>query len=265
MDAKGSLAAFTDAVAAVSIHPDWQVVVIGAMDEEGASQGARFICNQYQPKFVIIGEPSHWNRVTIGYKGVQTALLTVQKSKTHSAIGESACDTLLGNWQNLRMNVYQFNDGKTMFEQILPSVMKMHGKSDDFLMNAKMEINTRLPEGITPKIWVEDWLGKLEDVQVSICNEGIQAYKADKHSALARAFLGAIRSAGGTPGFVNKSGTSDMNIVMPVWNCPVLAYGPGDSMLDHTPNEHINIQEYWQAVTVLKTVLVRLGVAKEPD
>ena len=77
-----------------------------------------------------------------------------------------------------------------MFEQILPSVMRMHGKSDDFLMNAQMEINARLPEGITPKIWVEEWLGKLEDVQVSICNEGIQAYKADKHSTLARAFFG---------------------------------------------------------------------------
>ena len=90
VDAKGSLAAFTDAVAAVSIHPDWQVVVIGAMDEEGASNGARFICNQYHPKFVIIGEPSHWDRITLGYKGVQTSMLTFQKSKTHSAIGESA-------------------------------------------------------------------------------------------------------------------------------------------------------------------------------
>jgi len=265
VDAKGSLAAFTDAVAAFSIQSDWQVVVIGAMDEEGESKGAQFICNQYQPKFVIIGEPSHWNRITLGYKGEQTSLLTVQKSKTHSAIGESACDTLLENWQNLRMNVKQFNNGKNMFEKILPSVTKMHGKSDDFLMKAQMEIQARLPEGITPKIWAEEWLSKMEDVQVSICNEGIQAYKADKHSALARAFLGAIRSAGGTPGFVSKSGTSDMNIVMQVWNCPVLAYGPGDSMLDHTPNEHINIQEYRQALAVLKTVFVRLGVAKELD
>ena len=265
VDAKGSLAAFTDAVAEISIQSDWQVVVIGAMDEEGESKGARFICNQYQPKFVIIGEPSHWNRITMGYKGVQTSLLTVQKSKTHSAIGESACDTLLEKWQNLLTKVNQFNDGKNMFEQILPSVMKMNGKSEDFLMNAQMEIKTRLPEEITPKIWVEEWLGKFQDVQVSICNEGIQAYKADKHSALARVFLGAIRSVGGTPGFVNKSGTSDMNIVMPVWNCPVLAYGPGDSILDHTPDEHINIQEYRLAVKVLKTVLVRLGAAKELD
>ncbi|MHB8135595.1 MAG: M20/M25/M40 family metallo-hydrolase [Anaerolineaceae bacterium] len=260
VDAKGSLAAFTDAIAAVSIHSDWQVIVIGAMDEEGESNGARFICDQYQPKFVIIGEPSQWNRITLGYKGVQNSILSVQKSKTHSSIGKSSCDILLENWQQLRFQVNQFNDGKSMFDQILASVVKMDGKAEDFEMEAEMVISTRLPESITPKIWVNDWLGKMQDVQVSTSNPGIPAFKADKNSTLARAFLGAIRSGGGLPGFVNKSGTSDMNIVMPKWQCPVVAYGPGDSTLDHTPNEHINIREYWQAVDILKTVLIRLGV-----
>jgi [amino group carrier protein]-lysine/ornithine hydrolase len=70
-----------------------------------------------------------------------------------------------------------------------------------------------------------------------------------------RAFLAAIRKYDGTPGFTVKSGTSDMNITAPVWQCPTLAYGPGDSDLDHTPNEHILVSEYQRAVQVLADIL----------
>jgi len=54
---------------------------------------------------------------------------------------------------------------------------------------------------------------------------------------------------------VVKSGTSDMNVVGPAWRCPILAYGPGDSSLDHTPEEHVPLQEYWRAVLVLEEAL----------
>ena len=70
-----------------------------------------------------------------------------------------------------------------------------------------------------------------------------------------RAFLQAIRAEGLDPAFKVKSGTSDMNVVGPVWNCPILAYGPGDSSLDHTPNEHLDLAEYQQAIAVLARVL----------
>ena len=70
VDAKGPLAAFVDAVAAIKIDPQWQVVVIGAVGEEGDSRGAWDISEKYRPDFAIIGEPSRFNRVTIGYKGV---------------------------------------------------------------------------------------------------------------------------------------------------------------------------------------------------
>jgi LysW-gamma-L-lysine carboxypeptidase len=66
-----------------------------------------------------------------------------------------------------------------------------------------------------------------------------------------RAFLSGIRSQGGEPRFVYKTGTADLNIVAPVWKCPALVYGPGDSSLDHTPEEHIQLDEYEKAVQVL--------------
>lgn len=57
---------------------------------------------------------------------------------------------------------------------------------------------------------------------------------------------------------MHKTGTSDMNVVSEVWNCPIIAYGPGDSRLDHTPDEHIDLDEYVRAVRVLELALQTL-------
>ena len=46
-----------------------------------------------------------------------------------------------------------------------------------------------------------------------------------------------------------------MNVVGPAWECPIVAYGPGDARLDHTPREHIDLTEYHRAIDVLVHVL----------
>jgi [amino group carrier protein]-lysine/ornithine hydrolase len=85
------------------------------------------------------------------------------------------------------------------------------------------------------------------------------AYRSNKDTALTRALRVAIREQGGTPRFKVKTGTADMNVVAPYWNVPMVAYGPGDSALDHTPNEHVDLVEYERAVAVLTTALMQLG------
>jgi LysW-gamma-L-lysine carboxypeptidase len=50
-----------------------------------------------------------------------------------------------------------------------------------------------------------------------------------------------------------------MNVLGPQWGCPIVAYGPGDSSLDHTPEEHISLNEYLAAIRVLTRVLKRLA------
>jgi len=85
------------------------------------------------------------------------------------------------------------------------------------------------------------------------------AVRAEKNTPLVRSFLKGIRDAGGTPRFKMKTGTSDMNILAPVWGCPTLAYGPGDSKLDHTPDEAIDIPEFAHGVEVLTSALGQLA------
>ena len=54
-----------------------------------------------------------------------------------------------------------------------------------------------------------------------------------------------------------------MNVVGPVWGQNIVAYGPGDSSLDHTPHEHVQIAEYIQAIGILELVLKELALERE--
>ena len=50
-----------------------------------------------------------------------------------------------------------------------------------------------------------------------------------------------------------------MNVVAPGWpDTPIVAYGPGDSSLDHTPEEHLELADYFRAIAVLRTALGKL-------
>jgi [amino group carrier protein]-lysine/ornithine hydrolase len=267
VDAKGALACFVDAVASLghtlrsasgaSVRNGWQLVVIGALDEERNSIGARHIVDQYRPDFAIIGEPSRWDRVTLGYKGSAQAIVTVRRAMAHSASGEeTAPEAAIAIWQKVHAWVDEFNaDKKRIFEQILLSLRGFDSGDDGFETQATLHLNTRLPVTLLP----ETWYAKLEQLSAPERMERtgypIPAYKADRNTSLVRAFLKGIRAAGGKPGFVVKTGTADVNIVAPVWECPAVVYGPGDSNLDHTPNEHISLSEYVKAVEVLSTAL----------
>ena len=42
-------------------------------------------------------------------------------------------------------------------------------------------------------------------------------------------------------------------------NLPIVTYGPGDSHLDHTLDEHIEVSEYLDAIAVYKETLLKLS------
>jgi [amino group carrier protein]-lysine/ornithine hydrolase len=263
VDAKGPLAAFVDAVARIGPVEGWQFVVIGAIDEERNSIGARHIVDQYRPDFAIIGEPSRWDRITLGYKGSAWAEVTAKRSTEHTAgQGESAPEAAVNIWQRIQTWVDEFNQQhERAFDKILPTLRGFSSGTDNFQEWATLQIGVRLPEELGPAQWYQK-LQELADApgaELQPTGFPIPTYRAERNSALVRAFLGGIRSEGGKPGFVVKTGTADLNIVAPVWDCPAVAYGPGDSSLDHTPNEHILLAEYQKAVAVLSGVLKKLS------
>ena len=262
VDAKGALAAFVDAVAATGPIPGFQFVVIGAVDEEGESRGARHIAGQYHPDYAIIGEPSQWNRVTLGYKGSAWAEVTVQRVKTHTASSrENAPEVAVSIWNKIQSLTELINhDRQRIFDQVTTRLDSFSSSDDDFHQTACLRVGARLPERLSASIWYEQLqeLAAAAGAVVVPSGDPIPAYRVDRDSAVVRSFLGSIRALGGKPGFVVKTGTADLNIVAPAWGCPAVAYGPGDSTLDHTPEENLSLDEFLLAVSVLKTVIQRL-------
>jgi LysW-gamma-L-lysine carboxypeptidase len=264
-DAKGPLACFVDAVTQVGTLEDWQFVVIGAVDEERDSLGARFVVDKYKPDFVIIGEPNNWDRVALGYKGSAWANVTLSREQTHTASGEkTAAEAAVEAWLAVKAYTDAFNAEKQRaFDKLLPTLRGMESGQDGFEQWARLNIGCRLPVDVSPDYWYEklnETLKVSETFRVLIEPVGypVPAWECEKNSQLVRAFLNGIRSQGGTPRFVYKTGTADLNVVAPVWRCPAVVYGPGDSALDHTPNEHISLEEYRKAVGALVGTLQKL-------
>ncbi|MEK7311924.1 MAG: [LysW]-lysine hydrolase [Chloroflexota bacterium] len=256
VDAKGPLACFAAAGALAGKVPGRRIVVIGAVGEEGDSRGAKFVVDKHRPAALVIGEPSGWDKVTLGYKGSAWYEFMARRTLAHtSALSESACEAAVGFWNRLTARTAEFNAQRPkMFDQLLPTLREMASDSDGFVETARLKFGVRLPPGLSVEGLTEIVTATAGDDKVE-CFEGVPAYRAEKNTLLVRSLLSAIRAEGGAPGFTVKSGTSDMNIVAPVWNCPTVAYGPGDSALDHTPEEYISISEYQRAVRALAGVL----------
>jgi [amino group carrier protein]-lysine/ornithine hydrolase len=266
VDAKGPLACFADAVAQVGAKDGWQFVVIGAVEEERDSEGARFVATKYKPDFAIIGEPNQWDRMALGYKGSAWANVTVKREQAHTASGEeTAAEAAVEVWLKIKAYVDSFNaDKPKVFDKLLLTLRGVDSSSDDFEQWARLKVGVRLPVEVPPEAWykiLEETLRVSETLRILIEPIGfaIPAWGCEKNTQLVRAFLSGIRSQGGEPRFVYKTGTADLNVVAPVWKCPAVVYGPGDSALDHTPNEHISLDEYAKAVTVLSEALKKLS------
>ena len=269
VDAKGPLACFVAAGAMAGQVPGRRVTVIGAVGEEGDSRGAKFLIQSQSrlqtqpakstrsaPTILVIGEPSGWDKVTLGYKGSAWFEFEARRTLAHtSAQTESACEAAVGFWNRLTTRVAELNTGQPkMFDQLSPTLREMSSSTDGFMESARLKFGMRLPPRVSLEAAGQMVTATAGEDKVEQ-TEGCPAYRAEKNTALVRSFLSAIRAGRGEPSFTVKSGTSDMNLVAPIWKCQTVAYGPGDSALDHTPHEHILISEYQRAVRVLTAVL----------
>jgi [amino group carrier protein]-lysine/ornithine hydrolase len=259
VDAKGPLAAFATAAALAGAQPGWRIVMIGAVEEEAAtSKGARAIARSLRPDMVIIGEPTGWQKVALGYKGRLLADLTVGRPMSHRAGPEaSAPERAIAYWNSVTGSLAQLNAGRVrIWDQVQGTLLGFASSEDGLEETAHLQLGFRLPLHVTPEQLKENLRDLANGHRLTFHGEE-SAFLSEKNTPLVRAFLGAVRDQAGDPGFVLKTGTSDMNVVGPVWRCPIVAYGPGNSALDHTPEEHVELAEWRKGVAVLVDVLRR--------
>jgi LysW-gamma-L-lysine carboxypeptidase len=184
---------------------------------------------------------------------------------THSAgEGRLPAERAVDFWRKIEAFCAEVNrerEADSPFTRLDPSLRHIASRDEGAFGVVELHTGFRLPVGLGPAELEQQLTGLIAGLPegttaAASFSGGELAYKSEKSNPLVRAFLAAIRAAEGTPRFVVKTGTADMNVVGPHWpETPIVAYGPGDSSLDHTPDEHIDLDEYLRAIGILATVL----------
>lgn len=254
-DAKGPLATFVAAAAEAS-GDNATITVVGAVGEESiGSPGAHETATWDAPDLCIIGEPSGWDAVCLGYRGTVSFTYRLTQAGRHTAgPGETVAEQGVLFWNTLLAEIDQINGDAEGYQSVGTSLRSMNTSSDGLYDTVEMSIGVRLPPSV-PSSRILAILDTLKD-NGTIELHGVQeGYSTDKKNPMTPPFLRAIRAEGGNPRFTRKLGTADMTVVGPVWQCPIVAYGPGDASLDHTPEERIDLDDYLRAVRILASVL----------
>lgn len=251
VDAKGSFCNFVDMLDKVDVPEDGSLIVIGAVEEEvSSSKGAFYVRDNYKADAVIIGEPSGVDNLTLGYYGLCKLQITITKMAEHTAAkdGISGFDKLYKVVSELRSRVTEID------EKSISSLIHIKSWDD----RGKQVVVGTLNFRISPYA-EKDYISKVdlnfdEEVKVEVLRS-TPGKLCKRNSSIVRAFTRSFKKEGLKVNCIVKKGTSDMNTLSTKWDIPMVAYGPGDSSLDHTIFERLSYKEVEESRRILKNAI----------
>lgn len=252
VDAKGPMAAMIHAGALSATRAAARVVVVGAVGEEGDSAGARHLLKSPRPDALIVGEPSGARQVVVGYKGLLRLRYRISRPAQHtSGPVPGAVQAAAAVWAAIGQRLAdQYKEDGPAFDRAVAALVGLHGNTE----GATADVSVRVPAGFDSAGFA-GWLrGKLSDGTLDV-TEDVPAVRTGRADPVVRALCAAIREHGAEATIKVKLGTSDLNVVQPHWDVPAAVYGPGDSHLDHSADEHLDLREYLLAIDVLSSAL----------
>ncbi|MFC1486464.1 M20/M25/M40 family metallo-hydrolase [Thermoproteota archaeon] len=275
VDAKGPLAAMIVAASKfVNNGFPGKILVVSVVDEEKGGTGIQhFVEEGIQPEYAIFGEPSGLEKVVFGYKGILTVKVTVETPSGHSAapwLFDNAIEKAMEFWRQINKLHMREEKLKSRFYSITSCLTGIKGgnSSASFIpSHCEILVQLRIPPQLTPEQVFDEVKRKIDrykttNPKVTVTVEMMdvaKAFEADRRSVIVRALAWGIRKTTlNYASFSRKTGTGDMNVLGNALKIPVVTYGPGDSKLDHTPNEHIDIKEYLDSIEVLTKTLTKL-------
>jgi LysW-gamma-L-lysine carboxypeptidase len=254
VDAKGPLTA----MAVAAVHTG--VSFVGVVGEEVDSRGARYLVEDRKaPDAVVNGEPSGVNGITLGYRGILSGTYVATSESGHTSRPENNAIQDAIAWWSAVETEFENDPYEPIFEQVTAKPVSLDGgTSDDGLsVEATMDVQLRIPPSKSAEQVREIADGHLDGGHVN-WHDWVRPTMASPRNELARAFRVAVRDVGLTPRLLRKTGTADVNIYAGEWDCPTVTYGPGDSELDHAPDERLPLPDLDRATAVLKTAVGRL-------
>ncbi|WP_017603279.1 M20/M25/M40 family metallo-hydrolase [Nocardiopsis alkaliphila] len=256
VDAKGAMATMVCAAAASS---GVRVHVVGAVGEEiPGSLGARHVMGTVpRPDAVVIGEPSGWNGVCLGYKGRIGVHYSVDRPPLHtsSPIPTAVEDTVaLVRRIRTRLAEVSSSTDPVAFGTAAATLVRLEGG----LSRAEAFLTCRVPPGFDFEAF-EEYVRRHAHGEVWF-DERVPAVHRARSDLVVSTLRSQIVAGAGTPVMRRKAGTSDMNVLGEKWDdLPMAAYGPGDAHLDHTRDEHLPVDELLRSVDVLTRALPRIS------
>ncbi|MCL2358339.1 M20/M25/M40 family metallo-hydrolase [Candidatus Bathycorpusculum sp.] len=278
VDAKGPLAAMIMAAVQAIKEPSFngKVLIASVVEEEATSKGVRHLITEgISADYAIFGEPSGVENVTMGYKG-QIQLKIIVKTETGHAstpwFYDNALDKAYELWKQIRSacTYPSMDPQETPFTSITVCLVKMIGGEGNSVIpfEAEMILDVRVPIQFTTTQVYDKMIKIIANYQnanpqvniTPIVLDTVEPFEANKSSPLVHVLSSSIRKVLNKPAtLLRKTGTGDMNLLGKAMNLPIVTYGPGDSHLDHTIDEHIDINEYLQAIEVYKETILRLA------
>jgi len=256
VDAKGALV--TALLAGRGFVGPGTFRIVAAVGEETDSRGAHLVARGARPDAVIAGEPSGWDGLTIGYKGDLRFRATFSRPRSHwSSPFPTAADLAVAWVADLRAALGPGVAGSPFRS---PSA-KVVGFSSDPASDpevATVTLDVRLPPGLSTAEAIGRFPPATPRPQIQLLTR-IEPLEVRRDDPVVDAFCRAIRAHGGTPTLWRRSGTSDLNVVARRWGPAGVAYGPGDSRLDHTSRESLPLADLARATGVLRAVIERLS------
>ena len=269
VDAKSSLAAMMLGASKAVIEEKCPVRVKLAcvVKEESTSDGFKtIIADGPKPDFAIFGEPSGLANIIVGYKGrilLQIECLTPGGHAASPWLSKNSAEEAYNFWTSISQSLLP-NDSGSKFNSLTGSLtgVATSGPDNSIPSHTRLTVDLRTPPNTDPATIIAriENLARVystehPDVRLFvIAREASSPYQTDPHSRLVASCRGAIRRVTEeTASLLKKTGTSDMNLLSP--STSAIAYGPGDSRLDHTDQEKIEISEYLKSIEVYAETL----------
>lgn len=227
-----------------------EVVIVAAVGEETDSRGARALLDGFRPDHVIAGEPSGWDGIALGYKGdLRLKGLFVGDRAHLSAPSASTADRAVEWIRGLQEEVAR-RHGASAFRSLTFKIVSITTATDGGAERVEAIVDLRIPPGTRAESLLSELPrdGAPERIEPLV---QLDPYEGDRLDPVVAALSHGIRALGGRPTLWRKTGTSDLNLVAPAWKVRGAAYGPGDSRLDHTDGEFLEIEDLERSVRVL--------------
>lgn len=258
VDAKGPLAAAL--AAGVDFTGPGSLEIVAAVGEETDSRGARHLARRRGIDALIAGEPSRWDGVTVGYRGDLRFVAAFRGRRSHYSSPRPTTADVAVDWVGALRRWVESRRTDSPFRSMSVKVIGFTTRGGGDREEVRVTVDLRLPPGTSA---AETFRSLPREPGRPRCSVSVRIdpIEAARDSPVGRALEAGIRAAGGRPTRWRKGGTSDWNLVGPIWNAPGAAYGPGDPHLDHTAAESVSVRDLGRSVRILRTAFGEIARA----